>query len=161
MSEQYLQLQQQGANLAEIFLEQGTRLMEIQASAARALLRTHARTCAAIGAPDWSALYGPETERQFSELLRTSAEQSLNLMRQTNQRFVELQQAVNQLVAQQTRELTAQVRTNMQQIGQSVEQSAAETRRATQQAADAVQQASSVLEGARPKRNTESNQASR
>ena len=73
MSEQYMQLQQQGASLAEIFLQQGARLMEIQASAGRALLRTHARSCAAIGAPDWSALYGPETERQFSELLRTSA----------------------------------------------------------------------------------------
>jgi ribosomal protein S20 len=161
MSEQYMQLQQRGASLAEIFLQQGARLMDIQASAARSLLRTHARSCAAIGGPDWSALYGPEAERQFSELLRTSAEQSLNLIRQTNQTFVELQQAINHLIAQQTGELTAQVRTNMQQIGQSVEQSAAEARRTAQQAADAVQQASSVLEGARSKRIAESNQANR
>ena len=161
MSDGHMQLQQQGASLTEIFLQQGARLMEIQASAARSVLRTQARSCAAMGAPDWSALYGPETERQFSELLRTSAEQSLNLMRQTNQTFLELQQAINRLIAQQTREPTAQVCTNMQQIGQSVEQSAAEARRTAQQAADAVQQASSLLEGARLKRTAEANQANR
>jgi hypothetical protein len=84
----------------------------------------------------------PETEREFDELLRTSAEQRLNLMHQTNQTSLELQQAFNELIAQQTRELAVQSRNNMQQIGQNVEQSAAEARRSVQQRAHAVQQAS-------------------
>jgi hypothetical protein len=151
MSEQYSQQQQTANTLAEIFLHQSTRMLQIQASAARALLRTHARTYAALGGPDWSPLFGAENERRFDDLLRTTTEQTLSLLRQTNQSVSELQQSINGLIARQADQFTSQLRGDIQQIGQKVEQSASEVRRTAQQASEALQQAS--LEGGRPRRS--------
>ena len=74
-------------------------------------------------------------------------------MRRTNQSFSQLQQALNQIVARQTGELTAQLRDNMQEMGSRVEQSAIDARRTAQQATEVIQSASG-LEGARSKRSS-------
>src|SRR5688500_15000807 len=87
-----------------------THIVCVQASVARAFLRSYGRGFAAFGGPDWSALYGPEGERQFDDLLRMSTEQTLNILRQTNQSLFELQQATNQLIVRQTEQLTGQIR---------------------------------------------------
>jgi gas vesicle protein len=145
--------QQLATNVAQIFLQQSARFIDTQAAAARAVMRTHARNIALLGGPDWSALYAPENERYFSELLKTSADQAVKFMQQTNDSLLRFQQALNQLIAQQTSKMTAQLRTNLEQIGNKVEQSATEARMTAQQAADVVQQAASGgLEGARSRR---------
>src|SRR2546423_6424142 len=103
---------QQTVNIAEIVLQQSARLLETQAAAARAVMRTQARSFAALGGPDWSSLYTQENERQFSEFLKTSTEQAVSLMRQTNETVRQFQQIFNQLVSEQTNQLTAQIRTS-------------------------------------------------
>ena len=145
--------QQLAANVAQTFLQQTARLIDTQAAAARAVMRTQARSIAMLGGPDWSALYTPEQERQFSELIRTSTEQAIKLVQETNDTFWRFQQTIAQLFSQQTGKITSQMRTAMEQTGTRVEQSAAEARMTAQQAADVVQQAASgALEGARSRR---------
>ena len=136
---------QQTVNLAEIFLQQSARLLETQAAAARAVMRTQARSFAALGAPDWSSLYTQETERRFSELLKTSTEQAVNIMRQTHETVRQLQEVLGQLVNQQTSQLTAQLRTSAQEIGQRTQDVQQQVLEASQQT---VQQARSAAEQA-------------
>jgi hypothetical protein len=151
---------QQTINLAEIFLQQSARLLENQAAAARAVMRTQARSFAALGAPDWSSLYTQENERQFSEFLKTSTDQALSFMRQTNETVRQFQQAFNQLVSQQTSQLTQQIRTtSAEEIGQGTQQVQQQLREASQhtpqQARSAAEQAlqgSGAEERARNKR---------
>ena len=152
MNELYMQQQQTANTLAEILLQQATRMMQLQASAARALLRTQARSYAALGGPDWSQLFGTESERRFDNLLQTTTEQSLSFLRQTNHSMFELQQAINGLIVRQTDELSAQIRSNMEQIGQQVQQTAAKAHQTAQQATGIVQ-AASGMEGTRARRS--------
>jgi hypothetical protein len=150
---------QQTVNLAEIFLQQSARLLETQAAAARAVMRSQARSFAALGAPDWSSLYTQENERQFSEFLKTSTDQALTLMRQTNETVRQLQQVFNQLVSQQTSQLTQQIRTSAEEIGQRTQDVQQQVREAAQQtpqqartAAEQALQGSGAEERARSKR---------
>ena len=134
---------QQTINIAEIFLQQSTRLIESQAATARAVMRTQARTLAALGGPDLSSLYAPENERQFSEFLKTSTDQAVRLMRQTTGAMRELQQVFTQLVSQQTGQLTAQIRASTDEIGTRTQQVQQQVLDATKQTA---QQAHNVAE---------------
>jgi hypothetical protein len=136
---------QQQVNLAEIFLQQSARLLETQAAAARAVMRTQARSFAALGAPDWSSLYTQENERRFSDFLKTSTEQAVNFMRQTNEAVRQFQEVLNQLVNQQTSQLTAQLRTSAEEIGQRTQDVQQQVLEASQQT---VQQARSAAEQA-------------
>jgi hypothetical protein len=142
---EYEAQRQQTINLAEIFLQESARLLENQAAAARAIMRTQARSFAAFGAPDWSSLYTQETERQFSEFLRTSTDQAVSIMRRTNERVRQFQQALNQIMSQQTSQVTAQIRTNAEEIGQGTQQVQQQLREAAQQT---PQQARSAVEEA-------------
>ena len=138
-------------NLAEIFLQQSARLIESQAAAARAIARAQARSFAALGGPDWSLLYGDENERQFSQFLKTSTEQAVSFVRESNDAVRRFQEAVNQLISWQAGQMTAQIRTSMDDMGRRAEQSISETRMTAEQAADVVQQAvASGLEGGAP-----------
>jgi division protein CdvB (Snf7/Vps24/ESCRT-III family) len=136
---------QQTINLAEIFLQQSARLLETQAAAARAVMRTQARSFAALGGPDLSALYAEENERRFSELLKTSTDQAVTFMRQTNETVRQFQQVLNQLVSQQTTQLTQHLRTAAEDIGQRTQQVEQQLREAStqtpQQARNAAEQA--------------------
>jgi hypothetical protein len=150
---------QQTVNIAEIVLQQSARLLETQAAAARAVMRTQARSFAALGGPDWSSLYTQENERQFSEFLKTSTEQAVSLMRQTNETVRQFQQIFNQLVSEQTNQLTAQIRTSAEEIGQRTQQVQQQVREASQQtaqqartAAEQALQGSGAEERARGKR---------
>jgi gas vesicle protein len=136
---------QQSISLAEIFLHQNARLLETQAATARAVMRTQARGVAALGGPDWSALYSEENERSFSELLKTSTDQAVSFIRQTNEAARQLQQVITRLVSQQTTQLTEQFRTTAEDIGQRGQQLQQQMREASQQT---PQQARSVSEQA-------------
>ena len=139
---------QQTVNIAEIFLQQSARLLETQAATARAIMRTQARSFAALGGPDWSSLYTPENERQFSEFLKTSTDQAVSFMRQTNETMRQFQQVFQQLVSQQTGQLTAQIRTSAEEIGERTQQVQQQVREASQHAAQQVRDASGrVLQG--------------
>ena len=139
-------------NLAEIFLQQGARLIESQAAAARAIVRAQARSFAALGGPDWSILYGEENERQFSQFLKTSTEQAVSFMLQWNDSFHHFQDALNQLAATQTNQITAQMRRTSQEMGRRGEETVNHARMTAEQAADVVQQAAAAsgLEGGAP-----------
>jgi len=127
--------EQQTVNLAEIFLQQSARLLETQAAAARTVMRTQARSLAAFGGPDISCLYAHDDERQFSDLLKTSADHAVSLMRQTNETVRQFQQIFNQLVRQQTTQLTEQIRTSADEIRQRTQEVQQLVREATQQTA--------------------------
>ena len=139
--------QQTAVNLAEIFLQQSARLIEAQASAVRAVIRTQARSFAALGGPDWSALYSDESQRQFSEFLKTSTDQAVRFMRQTNDTIREFQDSISHVVNRQTSQLTTQMRRSVEEIGGRTEQGLADARMTAQEAADAVEQAASGLQG--------------
>jgi hypothetical protein len=146
--------EQTAVNLAEIFLQQSARLIETQAAAASAVIRTQARSFAAFGGPDWSSFYSEENQRQFSELLKTSTEQAVSFIRQTNDTMLQFQDAITRALNRQTDQLTTQMRKSMEEIGARAEQGIDKTRMTAQQAAEAVQQAASGLEGgSRPKRH--------
>ena len=143
--------EQVAVNLAEIFLQQSARFIESQAAAARAMMRTQARSFAALGGPDWSILYGEENERQFSQFLRTSTEQAVSFIRESNDAVRRFQEAVNQLVSGQASQITAQIRTSIEDTGRRGEQNVNQARMTAEQAADVVQQAAaSGLEGGAP-----------
>jgi hypothetical protein len=134
---------QQAVNIAEIFLQQSARLLETQAAAARAVMRTQARALAAVGGPDWSSLYTPENERQFSEFLKTSTDQAVSFMRHTSDTVRQFQDVLAQLANQQTNQLTAQLRTTAEELGQRAQ----EVQRQAREAADQTrQQARNVAE---------------
>ena len=127
--------EQQTVNLAEIFLQQSARLLETQTAAARTVMRTQARSLAAFGAPDVSSLYAHEDERQFSDLLKTSADHVVSLMRQTNETVRQFQEVFNQIVRQQTTQLTEQMRASADEIKQRTQEVQQLVREASQQAA--------------------------
>ncbi|HET9663927.1 MAG TPA: hypothetical protein VFP00_06845, partial [Burkholderiales bacterium] len=73
--------QQHAANLADIMVQGAARIVELQTSTARVLLRAQGRSAAMFGAPDWTEILGRNGAEHFSELFVTGAQQALNLMR--------------------------------------------------------------------------------
>ena len=139
---------QQTVNIAEIFLQQSARLLETQAEAVRTVMRAQARSFSALGGPDWSSLYTQENERQFAEFLKTSTDQAVNLMRQTNEAMRQFQEVFSQLVSQQTSQLTAQIRTSAEEIGQRTQQAQRQVLESSQQTAQQARHAAEqVLHG--------------
>ncbi len=132
---------QHAVDIAELFLKQSTHLVETQAAAARAVLHTQARALAALGGPDWSALYTPETERQFSEFLKSGTEQAVSFMRHTSDAVRQFQEVLAQLASQQTNQLTEQMRTGAQEISQQTQQVQQQVRQAAEQAAQQTRNA--------------------
>ena len=59
-----------------------------------------------------------EDERQLSDLLKTSADHVVGLMRQTNETVRQFQEVFNQVVRQQTTQLTEQMRASADEIKQ-------------------------------------------
>ena len=132
----------QPANIADIMVQGAARLVELQASTARALLRAQGRSAALFGAPDWTQMLGRAGADNLSELFITGAQQALNLMRHTNETLSLVQQQVGQLVEQQTAEVAQQMRQGVEEVSQRTEQTLDQMRQTTQQAAQqAAQQA--------------------
>jgi hypothetical protein len=132
-------------NLAEVVLQSTARLLELQATTAQALLRMHSRNAALFGVPDLSQVFGGEPAKQFADLCNTGTNQALKLMRQTNDALCQLQAEVSDLLARQTKLLTEQVRTSLQEIEERSEQAVLQVRDITQKTA---QQASHTAQQA-------------
>ena len=131
--------------VAEIFLKQSARLLEAQAAAARAVMRTQARSIAALGGPDWSSIYTEENEHQFSQFLKTSTDQAVSLVRQTNEAMLQCQEAFRELLTQRTNQLTEQVRSSAEQTAQRTQEVEQQLREAAQQTPKATREAAHEL----------------
>ncbi|HET7598520.1 MAG TPA: hypothetical protein VFK15_16445 [Burkholderiales bacterium] len=131
---------QQAANLADIMVQGAARIVELQTSTARVLLRAQGRSAAFFGAPDWTQLLGRNGTEHISELFMTGAQQALNLMRHTNQTLTLLQQQMGQLVEQQTAEVAQEMRHGVEEVSRRTEETLDQLRQTTQQAAEEAQQ---------------------
>lgn len=145
-------LQQPVYSLAEIFLESTVRLIDLQAAAARTVFRTQARAAALFGAPDWSAVYAPEYERQFSDLFSTLAHQGVHLIRNSNEALRNVQQALGDALARQADHVTKELRSDMERLGRQAESAADEAIRSAQKAREVAQSSAGGLEGGRSAR---------
>ena len=112
---------QQAANIADIMVQGAARIVELQTSTARVLLRAQGRSAALFGAPDWTQMLGRNGSEHISELFVTGAQQALNLMRHTNQTLTLLQQQMGQLVEQQTAEVAEEMRHGVEEVSRRTE----------------------------------------
>lgn len=132
---------QHAANLADIMVQGAARIVELQTSTARVLLRAQGRSAAMFGAPDWTEMLGRNGTEHFSELFVTGAQQALNLMRHTNQTLSLVQQQVGQLVEQQTAQVAEQMRQGVEEVSRRTEETLEQLRHTTEQAAEEAQRA--------------------
>ena len=128
-------------NLADIMVQGAARIVELQTSTARVLLRAQGRSAAMFGAPDWTEMLGRNGTEHFSELFVTGAQQALNLMRHTNQTLSLVQQQVGQLVEQQTAQVAEQMRQGVEEVSRRTEETLEQLRHTTEQAAEEAQRA--------------------
>lgn len=141
-------------DLAEILIQGVARFIDIQASAAETIMRAQARSAAMFGFPDWSGALPPGNGRQLSELFATSAEEGLNVLRQTNETMCKLQQQFNDVLTQQTSQLTAQMRSSMEEIARRTQEGLGQVRETTQQAVEAAQRQTRFQGTEKSKRTT-------
>ena len=109
-------------NLAEVILQVTARLIDLQSTAAQALRRMQSRNAALYGAPDLSHGFSDDGRRQLTELFNAGAQQALKLMRQTKDTLSQLQSRVNGVLAQQTEQLTEQLRKSVREFEQHTQQ---------------------------------------
>ena len=128
-------------NLADIMVQGAARLVELQTSTARVLLRAQGRGAAMFGAPDWTEMLGRNGTEHFSELFVTGAQQALNLMRHTNQTLSLVQRQVGQLVEQQTAQVAEQMRQGVEEVSRRTEETLEQLRHTTEQATEEAQRA--------------------
>ena len=125
-------------NLAEVILQGTARLIDLQTTAAQSLLRMQSRHAALFGAPDLSHVFSDDNRRQLTELFNAGAQQALKLMRQTNDTLSQLQSRVNGVLAQQTEQLTEQLRTSVREFEQHTQQAVEQAGEVSQQTAQQV-----------------------
>ena len=148
------QQQQHTANLADIVVQGAARIVDLQTSTARVLLRAQGRSAALFGGPDWTQMLGQPATDHLSELFMTGAQQALNLMRHTNETLSMVQQQVGQLMEQQTAQVAEQMRQGVEEVSRRTEETLEEFRHTTQQATEEVEQAGEEQEqGRTAKRN--------
>ena len=143
--------QQQVTNLAEIFVQGMARIVDIQTAAARVLLQSQGRSAAIFGAPDWTPALNRQSEH-FSQLFTTSAEQTVNLIRQTSETVNEVQQQVGHLFEQRTAQVTEEMRNGIEEVARRSEQGLEEMRNTTQEAARQAHRAGANGNGKRHSR---------
>ena len=132
---------QHAANLADIMVQGAARIVELQASTARLLLRAQGRSAAMFGAPNWTEALGRAGTDHVSELFVAGAQQALNVMRHTSETMSLVQQQVGQLVEQQTAEVAEQLRQGVEEVSRRTEETLDQLRQTTQQAAEEAQYA--------------------
>jgi gas vesicle protein len=132
---------QHAANLADIMVQGAARIVELQASTARLLLRAQGRSAAMFGAPNWTEALGRAGTDHLSELFVAGAQQALNVMRHTSETMSLVQQQVGQLVEQQTAEVAEQLRQGVEEVSRRTEETLDQLRQTTQQAAEEAQYA--------------------
>lgn len=146
--------QQHTANLADIVVQGAARIVDLQTSTARVLLRAQGRSAALFGGPDWTQMLGQPATDHLSELFMTGAQQALNLMRHTNETLSMVQQQMGQLMEQQTAQVAEQMRQGVEEVSRRTEETLEEFRHTTQQATEEVEQAGEEQEqGRTAKRN--------
>jgi hypothetical protein len=125
---------------AEVALRGAAMLWDLQMETARNLTRTHARTAAILGVPDYSEFFrvGDEHARR---IMSVSAEQILNSARQARDTVVEVQRHLGRLAEQQVTGLTEEVRKQIEQLGRQTEQRLQELRELAVTQADQVNNA--------------------
>jgi uncharacterized protein (DUF885 family) len=133
--------QQHVSNLAEIMMQGAARIVELQTSTARLMLRAQGRSAAMFGAPDWTELLGRNGGGHISELFITGAQQALNVMRHTNETLSLVQQQVGQLVEQQTAQVAQQMRQGVEEVSRRTEETLEQLRQNAEQAAEEMQRA--------------------
>ena len=126
--------EQSAANVADIYVRGALRIADMQASAARVLLQTQARTARMFGAPDWSNAFNGPGE-QLSQWFNTGTEQALSLMRQTNETISEVNQQLSRIVQRQTVQLAEEMRQGLEAVNRRAQDSLHELRETTEQAA--------------------------
>lgn len=134
--------QQHVSNFAEIMMQGAARIVELQTSTARLMLRAQGRSAAMFGAPDWTEILGRNGGGHISELFITGAQQALNVMRHTNETLSLVQQQVGQLVEQQTAQVAQQMRRGVEEVSRRTEETLEQLRQTTEQAAEEMQRAS-------------------
>lgn len=132
---------QHAANIADIMVQGAARIVELQASTARVLLRAQGRSAAMFGAPDWSEALGRNGTDHFSQLFAAGAQQALNVFRHTTETLSLVQQQVGQLVEQQTAEVAEQLRQGVEEVSRRTEETLDQLRQTTQQAAEEAEYA--------------------
>jgi len=132
---------QHAANIADIMVQGAARIVELQASTARVLLRAQGRSAAMFGAPDWTDALGRTGTDHLSELFAAGAQQALNVFRHTTETLSLVQQQVGQLVEQQTAEVAEQLRQGVEEVSRRTEETLDQLRQTTQQATEEAENA--------------------
>lgn len=143
---------QHAANIADIMVQGAARIVELQTSTARVLLRAQGRSAAMFGAPDWSEALGRAGTDHLSELFVAGAQQALNVMRHTSQTLSLVQQQVGQLVEQQTAQVAEQMRQGVEEVSRRTEETLDQLRQTTEQAAEEAQYAQEEAGEQQPRR---------
>lgn len=128
-------------HFADIMVQGAARIVEMQTSTARLLLRAQGRGAAMFGGPDWTELLGRNGGDHLSELFVTGAQQALNLMRHTNETLSLVQQQVGQLVEQQTARVAEQMRQGVEEVSRRTEETLDQLRNTAQQAMSEAERA--------------------
>lgn len=148
--------------LTDVALRGARYVADMQMSATRVLLRTQARTAAALGWPDWSGLFENAEGPSLGPLTSTS-EQMLQTAQRTMETAAELQREVGRIVTTQTtvaadnwrrgiEEFGSQAQDGLNELLVTARRTAEETERATHAMGQAAQEA--LREGSAAMRDT-------
>lgn len=119
--------QSQAINLVEIAMRGAANLLDIQMAATRQMMQWQARTATMIGAPDCSHLFStPDGAAQ--RVFRDSAEQMLNLVRQSTDTLNEINRSLGDAIQQQTVRISEDAKKSVQELSKQAEQGMQEFR---------------------------------
>lgn len=128
--------------LTAVLFQNTARLLDIQAQATRSLLQNQARNASAIfGTPDLSESLNNAPEHLFE----TSAQRTVDYLRQTNEVVSQLQSQIKEFVEQRSTEIANNVQENIQQSMEQLQQTQQE---AAQKSKDVVKDTADSTERA-------------
>lgn len=93
-----------------------SQVYDMNLSAARVMLQTHARAASALGLPDWSGLFNSMDERA-RHVFSTGAEQLVNTAKRANEAAAELQREVGRVVETQATSVAETLKHGLEELG--------------------------------------------
>jgi hypothetical protein len=138
--------QQQALNIAEIMVRGSARMLELQTSAARAVLQMQGRNAALLGVPDWSNLFTGQGAEQLESLFQTGADQSVHFLRTANEAIQQVQRQFGELMERQTQQVADQMRRSVEEMTRRSREGMEQLSRVSDEAMQRAQRASEEAE---------------
>ncbi|MBA2594486.1 MAG: phasin family protein [Pseudomonadota bacterium] len=121
-------------NITSILVHGAARMLDIQTSAAKTFLEYQAKAAAVVGAPEWSNILKIGHNRFFE----STADKTLNYMRQTSEAIGEMQSELTHLIEEQTAKFTQELEQGLEEAGALVEEGFNEGSRTAEETAKVV-----------------------